>query len=95
MSQTKHELEMVAENSAKEIDPMGSMMGQLSGLVWGGNAPFSTHLKKGDAEQMYASELSSPEGRMRLIQKFGQQRAALIEKELVKAGRIKGQTMQG
>ncbi len=93
MAKTKHELEVVSSQSADELDPQSPFMAGLQSMVWGNNAPFSKTVSKADALNMYQAELSTPQGRMSLITRFGQQKAAAIEQELVKTGHVPAATI--
>lgn len=93
MAQPVHEVEAASNNAASELVPSSEFMKGLGSLVWGQNPPFTTSAPRGEAMDMFQAELATPTGRMNLIKRWGQQKVADIEGELVKAGRVPQQTM--
>jgi hypothetical protein len=88
MAKAKHELEVASNAATSELDPNSKFMAGLQTMIWGNNAPFATDVPKGEARDMFAAELATPQGRMNLITRYGQQQTADIEQELVKSGHV-------
>jgi len=93
MSQQKHPIDIVAQQGASELTDGSPFMDGLKAMVWGNNAPLSQTTSKADAMDMFQAELSTPEGRVALVKKWGQQKASEIEQELIQAGRVPGQSI--
>lgn len=93
MAQTKHPIDVVANQEAQSLTNDSPFMKGLEALVWGNSQPLSQTTSKGDAMDMFQAEMSTPEGRAGLVKKWGQQRASEIEQELIKDGRLPGQSI--
>lgn len=94
MAKQVHELEATATRLGSELDPNSSDMQALGQLVWGDSPPFSQQVAPSNAAQMFASEFASPQGMLRMIQRYGQTQALQIEQQLVRQGYLNS-PMQG
>lgn len=88
MPQPKHEIEAAANTTANELSYGSPFMKGLSAMVWGNNPPYSQPSSTQDSEDMFAAMMQSPQGYMTVAQRWGPQKAAEIQQELVKNGRL-------